>query len=57
MRHLGSAADPARDLAYRLYQICERKKWTGEGKAYNGLVIAWPELLKLSQLDIQTQLI
>jgi len=45
---LGGLADTARDLAYRLYAICERKKWADEARAYNGLVIAWPELMKLS---------
>ena len=28
--------------------ICERKKWAEEALAYNGLVIAWPELTKLA---------
>ena len=41
-------AETARDLAYRLYTICERKKWADEALAYNGLVIAWPELTKLA---------
>jgi putative DNA methylase len=45
---LGSHADATRDLAYRLYQICERKKWAEEARAYNGLVVAWPELQKLA---------
>ncbi len=45
---LGSRADATRDLAYRLYQICERKKWPDEARAYNGLVVAWPELQKLA---------
>jgi putative DNA methylase len=39
----------ARDLAYRLYSICERKKWASEALAYNTLVIAWPEISKLAQ--------
>ena len=39
----------AKDLAYRLYNLCERKKWSSEGQAYNGLVIAWPEINKLAQ--------
>jgi len=30
------------------YTICERKKWADEALAYNGLVIAWPELTKLA---------
>ena len=45
---LGGMAETARDLAYRLYHICERKKWADEALAYNGLVIAWPELTKLA---------
>ena len=45
---LGGMAETARDLAYRLYSICERKKWAEEALAYNGLVIAWPELSKLA---------
>ena len=35
-------------VAYRLYTICERKKWAEEALANNGLVIAWPELTKLA---------
>lgn len=45
---LGARAAPARDLAYRLYTTCERKGWAEEARAYNGLVIAWPELEKLA---------
>jgi putative DNA methylase len=48
LARLGSRADATRDLAYRLYQICERKKWAEEARAYNGLVVAWPELQKLA---------
>jgi putative DNA methylase len=46
---LGSRAETARELAYRLYTVCERKKWAEEALAYNGLVIAWPELLRLAR--------
>jgi putative DNA methylase len=45
---LGSKAEPARDLAYRLYSLCERKGWAQEALAYNSLVIAWPEITKLA---------
>jgi putative DNA methylase len=38
----------ARDLAYRLFSICERKKWAQEALAYNSLVVAWPELVRLA---------
>lgn len=45
---LGSTAEIARDLAYRLYSLCERKKWAQEALAYNTLVSVWPELTKLA---------
>jgi len=45
---LGSAAEPARDLAYRLYSICERKGWAQEALAYNSLVMAWTEITRLA---------
>jgi putative DNA methylase len=48
MHKLGGMAETARDLAYRLYIICERKKWADEALSYNGLVIAWSELTKLA---------
>jgi putative DNA methylase len=35
-----------RALAYRLYNHCEKSKLAEEARAYNGLVIAWPELEK-----------
>ncbi len=38
----------ARDLAYRLYSICDRKGWTQEAIAYNSLVISWPEISRLA---------
>jgi putative DNA methylase len=38
----------ARDLAYRLYTVCERKGWAQEALAYNSLVIAWPRIVQLA---------
>ena len=49
LAELGAHADAARDLAYRLYNICERNKLAAEGRAYNGLITAWPELTRLSR--------
>lgn len=45
----GGRSEEARDLAYRLYSICEKKKWAEEARAYNSLVTAWPEITKLAQ--------
>ena len=41
---VGSNAERAKDLAYRLYTIAERKKWAQEAYAYNALVVSWPEI-------------
>ena len=42
-------ADVARDLCYRLYSVCERKRFTTEALAYNGLVQSWPEISRLAR--------
>ena len=46
---LGSQAETARELAYRLYTLCERKKRAAEALAYNGLVQSWPEITRLAR--------
>jgi len=48
VQKVGGLGEVARDLAYRLYGICERKKWAQEALAYNSLVIAWPEIVRLA---------
>ena len=45
---LGSQAETARELCYRLYTLCERKKRATEAMAYNGLVQSWPEITRLA---------
>jgi len=42
-------AEIARELAYRLYTLCERKKRAAEALAYNGLVQSWPEITRLAR--------
>jgi len=49
LQKLGGHAQNARDLAYRLYSICERKSWSQEALAYNSLVMVWPRLSELSR--------
>jgi putative DNA methylase len=49
MAKLGSKAEIARELCYRLYNLCERKKRATEALSYNGLVQSWPEIVRLSQ--------
>lgn len=37
-------ADAIRQLAYRLYTVCERKGWAEDARAYNDLIVAWPDI-------------
>jgi len=46
---LGSKTEVARELCYRLYTLCERKKRANEAMAYNALVQSWPEIQRLAR--------
>lgn len=46
---LGSSAETARELCYRLYSLCERKKRANEAMSYNGLAQSWLEIVRLSR--------
>lgn len=53
LKQIGSGfGEKARQLAYLLYGICDRKKWASEGGAYNMLIAAWPELEKLARQEL-----
>lgn len=51
LRRGGEKAAIARDLAYRLYTVCERKGWTQEALAYNSLVVSWSEISRLANRE------
>jgi putative DNA methylase len=56
---LGGVAEVARELAYRLYTICDRKKRAQEALSYNALVQSWPEIIRLARgtpIAAQTQM-
>ena len=38
-------ADEAKDLAYSLFSIADRRKWLAEAALYNDLVVDWPAIL------------
>ena len=48
VRRVGPLANSARDLAYRLFSICDKNKWTTEAQPYNELVTAWPDIQHLA---------
>ncbi len=49
IQQLGAKAEVARDLSYRLYTICERRKWAQEAIAYNALVLSWSDVQRLAE--------
>jgi len=48
LREFGSVGDSSLELAYRLYDISEKNKWTEEAIGYNTMVVAWAEICKLA---------
>jgi len=46
---VGDLAEVVRDLAYRLYTICERKGWAQEALAYNMLITSWSDIRDQAQ--------
>jgi putative DNA methylase len=51
---LGGKAETARELCYRLYSLCERKKRAADAMPYNALVQSWPEIVRLAQQSPQS---
>ena len=52
---VGALADVARELAYRLYTICERKRRAAEALSYNSLVQSWPEIADLARQEVPAE--
>ncbi|OWY19367.1 DUF1156 domain-containing protein [Sphingobacteriales bacterium UPWRP_1] len=44
-KKLGPKADIARELAYHLFTISEKKGWAQEAQAYNSLVLSWNQIV------------
>jgi putative DNA methylase len=47
-KKLGPQADIARELAYHLFTICEKKGWAQEAQPYNSLVLSWNQIVSES---------
>lgn len=41
--------DAIRQLAYRLYTLCERKGWAEDARAYNTIITSWSQVDEASQ--------
>jgi putative DNA methylase len=46
---LGSKAEPARELAYRLFNLCTSRKRAAEAMSYNSLGQSWAEIARLAR--------
>ena len=53
---LAAVADKAeaiRQLAYRLYTLCERKNWAEDARAYNELITSWSAIESAATATVQ----
>ena len=48
LKQVGGLAEDARSLCYRLYTICEQRKWAEEARAYNALITTWASMEKVA---------
>jgi putative DNA methylase len=48
LARMSDKAEPIRQLAYRLYTVCERKGWAEDAGLYNALIASWHSILEES---------
>ena len=46
-------AEAIRQLAYRLYTLCERKNWAEDARAYNELITSWSAIESAATATVQ----
>jgi putative DNA methylase len=51
---IGTKSEAARELCYRLYSLCERKRRATEALSYNALVQSFPEISRLAAAGART---
>jgi len=44
MKKLGGQTEPVKELAYRLYSLCEKKGWAEDALSYNALISSWQSI-------------
>jgi putative DNA methylase len=48
VRRLGHHAEAAQQLAFRLFLVCDTRKWSEDAQPYNRLGTAWNDLVRLA---------
>jgi putative DNA methylase len=54
MRRCGGRGAAVHDLAYGLFEISERRGWTGHAQAVNSLVTSWPDITRAAAARRET---
>ena len=49
LRKIGGLSEPVKELAYRLYSLCDKKNWTEDGLAFNNLISSWQSIADKAQ--------
>ncbi|MBE3095473.1 MAG: DUF1156 domain-containing protein [Actinobacteria bacterium] len=49
LKKIGGLSEPVKDLAYRLYSLCEKKGWAEDALAYNSLISSWQSVADKAQ--------
>ena len=50
---VANKAEAIRQLAYRLYTLCERKNWAADARAYNELITSWSAIESAATATVQ----
>lgn len=53
LKKIGGLSDPVKELAYRLYALSDKKKWSEDAQAYNSLISSWQTVTDLAQFSRQ----
>jgi len=48
VKSLALPGEAIKDLAYRLYSLCDRKGWVADALSYNGMITSWPEITRIA---------
>lgn len=54
VRNVKAKGEGVRQLAYRLYTLCERQGWAEDARAYNELITSWSGIESVAS-EVTTQ--
>lgn len=54
LRKIGGLSEPVKELAYRLYALCDKKGWAEDGLAFNNIISSWQSITDRAQFGTKT---